>query len=106
MPIDLFMLPIGLAHAGVIALLNRYSQLGGLTRGVSFFFIVYAAVMMAVCFSLGRLWDRRGDDPIIAIDLACLTISLFVLVFAATGRYVIAAGVFCSLGYGVLMLAC
>lgn len=38
-PIGLFMLLVGLAYAGVITFLNRYSQLNGLTKGASFFFI-------------------------------------------------------------------
>lgn len=105
-PIGLFMLLIGLSYAGVITFLNRYSQLGGLTRGASFFFIAYAVTMMAARFSLGRLQDRRGDNPVIAIGLVCFTISLLVLAFATTDWHVIAAGALCGLGYGTLMPAC
>ncbi|MCT1548714.1 MFS transporter [Corynebacterium amycolatum] len=105
-PIGLFMLLVGLAYAGVITFLNRYSQLSGLTRGASFFFIAYAVAMMAARFSLGRLQDRRGDNPVIAIGLVCFTISLLVLAFASADWHVIAAGALCGLGYGTLMPAC
>lgn len=105
-PIGLFMLLIGLAYAGVITFLNRYSQLGGLTKGASFFFIAYAATMMAARFFLGRLQDRRGDNPVIAIGLTCFTISLVVLAFATADWHVIVAGALCGLGYGTLMPAC
>lgn len=105
-PIGLFMLLIGLAYAGVITFLNRYSQLGGLTKGASFFFIAYAVAMMAARFFLGRLQDRRGDNPVIAIGLTCFTISLVVLAFATTDWHIIVAGALCGLGYGTLMPAC
>ncbi|WP_297454852.1 MFS transporter [uncultured Corynebacterium sp.] len=105
-PIGLFMLLIGLAYAGVITFLNRYSQLGGLAKGASFFFIAYAVAMMAARFFLGRLQDRRGDNPVIAIGLVCFTISLLVLSLATADWHVIAAGALCGLGYGTLMPAC
>lgn len=105
-PIGLFMLLVGLAYAGVITFLNRYSQLNGLTKGASFFFIAYAVAMMAARFFLGRLQDRRGDNPVIAIGLVCFTISLLVLAVATADWHVIAAGALCGLGYGTLMPAC
>lgn len=105
-PIGLFMLLIGLAYAGVITFLNRYSQLSGLTKGASFFFIAYAVTMMAARFFLGRLQDRRGDNPVIAIGLVCFTISLVILSLATADWHIIVAGALCGLGYGTLMPAC
>nr|WP_120491819.1 MFS transporter [Corynebacterium lactis] len=105
-PVGLFMLFIGVGYAGIITFLNRYAQLNDLTVGANFFFVAYAVTMMAARFSLGRLQDRRGDNPVIVIGLVCFALALAVLAAATADWHVIIAGALSGLGYGTLMPAC
>lgn len=106
LPIGTFMLLIGLAYAGVITFLNQYSVQESLTTGAGFFFIASAFSMISARTFLGRLQDRRGDNPVIAIGVVCYAICLALLGIASADWMVIVAGAFSGLGYGTIAPAC
>lgn len=105
LPIATFMLIIAFAYSGVMTYINTYAEQRDVLTGAGFFFISYAVTMFIFRPFLGRLQDRRGDDPVINLGLAGFIISLIILATAQQDWQVILAGAFSGLGYGTLMPA-
>lgn len=105
-------LPIGFvigfcafAYAIVLAYLNLHAAERGLSQAASFYFLVYAVVMMIARPIAGMVQDRHNDD-VVAIPLLLVIVVGLVLTGIATSPVTLLLGAaFVGLGYGTMLSA-
>lgn len=103
-------LPIGsiafvqsLAYSGVAAFIGAHSATLGVPSATGPFFIVYAAAVVLVRLSGGKILDRRGPSTVFYPSIIAYMMGL-VLIALAPNLWVLLAGAFLlGLGYGSLL---
>lgn len=91
---------MGLAYSSVLSFLNTYAIEIDVVTAASFFFIVYAAAVLATRPFTGRIIDRKGPNVIIYPTFILMAIGFFMLGSASTGIIVLIAGFLIGLGFG------
>jgi len=99
-PIAFVALVIGFAYSGVMSFMTFYAKELNLVTAGSYFFIVYAIVILATRPFTGKLLDSRGANIIIYPCLVLFAIGMYAFSSAtSTGVFLIAAA-FIGIGYG------
>lgn len=91
---------MGLAYSSVLSFLNTYAIEINVVTAASFFFIVYAAAVLATRPFTGRLIDRKGPNIVIYPTFILMAIGFFLLGSTSTGIVVLIAGFLIGLGFG------
>lgn len=99
-PISIVMLIVGLAYSGVLSFLTFYAKEINLVEAASFYFLVYAVMVIISRPFSGRLMDIRGANIVAYPALVLFAIGMLLLSQAHLGLTLLLAGVFISLGYG------
>lgn len=68
-----------LGYAGVLSFMTLYTGEMGLTRAASFFFVVYALVILVSRPFTGRYVDRKGPNRIVYLAMALLVVGLLLM---------------------------
>ncbi len=93
-------------YSSVLSFFDAYSQEIHLIYAASFFFIVYAVIVLISRPMLGRLLDSQGDNfimyPVILIFMA----GMFILSQAHQGYTLLLAAAFIGLGSGAVQSSC
>jgi len=102
-------IPIGLcgflmafAYGGISAFASVYGNALGLTSFTSYFFAVYALMVVIPRPWFGRLFDKSGPASVIYPGIALFAIGLFLLSQAQTGLGYLGSAAVIGLGYGAL----
>lgn len=103
LPISFIIFLMGIAYSGILSYLNSYAIEINLTGAASFFFIVYAVVVLVSRPFTGRLLDSKGDNLIMYPALALFVVGLVVLGESYHGVTLLLAGVIIGLGYGTVL---
>ena len=103
LPIASVMFIAGAAYAGILSFLNSYAQSEDLVLGASFFFMVYAVVVLVSRLFVGRIQDRHGDNAVVYPTLVSFAAGLALLAYAPNDTVLALAGVFVGFGFGALM---
>lgn len=103
LPIALISSLISLAYASILSFISVYSDSIGLSAAASYFFLVFAIVMLVSRPSLGRAFDARGAKFVIMPCLFIFAIGLVVLSFTNTALMLLIAAGLIGLGYGTLL---
>lgn len=99
-PISIIMLFIGFAYSSILSYLKLYGSQINLTEVVSFFFIVYAVVVIITRPFTGKWFDKYGVNFVMYPAILCFAIALFLLSQVHTGLILLLSAVFVGLGYG------
>ena len=102
-PIALISGLVGLAYASVLSFVPVFAEEIGLETTASYFFLIYAIVMVASRPTLGRLFDEKGAKFVLVPSLAVFAVGLVVLGFTTTSFALLAAATLLGLGYGSLL---
>ncbi|WP_151734841.1 MFS transporter ['Paenibacillus yunnanensis' Narsing Rao et al. 2020] len=102
-PVSSIIFLLGIAYSGILSYLNSFAIHIGLTEAASFFFVVYAVVVLLSRPFTGRLLDTRGDNVIMYPALVLFSIGLVLLGESRHGLMLLLAGVIIGLGYGTVM---
>lgn len=102
-PIALVSGLVGLAYASVLSFVPVFAEEIGLGATASYFFLIYAIVMVASRPTLGRMFDEKGAKFVLVPSLAVFAIGLVVLGFTTTSLTLLAAAALLGLGYGSLL---
>src|SRR5699024_2556885 len=94
---------VGLAYASVLSFVPVFAEEIGLETTASYFFLIYAIVMVASRPTLGRLFDEKGAKFVLVPSLAVIAVGLVVLGFTTTSFALLAAATLLGLGYGSLL---
>lgn len=102
-PIALLGSLISFSHASVLSYLSIYAQEKELLGFASFFFVVFAGVMLISRPFTGRLFDEKGPYALLFPGLISFFLGLLLLAFMQNGFTFMVAGVFVGLGFGALV---
>lgn len=100
LPIAFFAAIATLGYSGIIAFINPYAQEINLIDEASYFFIIYAVVLLISRPYTGRLFDRKGENIVLYPSMVLLLLGLLLLSQAHQGLSLLVAGALCGLGYG------
>lgn len=103
MPIAFLASLIAFSYASVLSYLSIYAQEKGLLPLASFFFVVFAAVMLITRPFTGRIFDEKGPAYILIPGFLLFFFGLFILSFMSSPGLFLIAGAFVGLGYGALV---
>jgi MFS family permease len=103
LPISGVVFVMTLAYASLLSFLSLYAKEIGLVEAASFFFIVYAAVLLASRPFTGKWFDRYGENRVNYPLIICLVIGFLLLSQAHLGGIFLLAGALIGIGYGTLL---
>lgn len=100
LPIGFINLFMGFAYSSILSYLTLYAQKISLTEVASFFFIVYAIVVIITRPFTGKWFDKHGVNFVMYPAILCFMVGLFLLGEAHSGFTLLLSAVFVGLGYG------
>ena len=99
-PISLVALVIGFAYSGVMSFMTFYAKELGLVTAGSYFFIVYAVVVLMTRPFTGKLLDARGANIVVYPCLVIFTIGMYAFSSATSSFIFLVAAACIGIGYG------
>lgn len=101
-PISFCIFLFVLGYSGVMSFIRLYGAQQRLSSYVSYFFIIYAAVLLVSRPFAGKLQDRLGDNIVVYPGIVAQAIGLGGLAWHPSPVSIVVAAVGCALGYGTL----
>lgn len=98
--ISLVVMLVGTGYAAIQAYLSFYAKSYDLITAASFFFVVYAAVILVSRPFTGRLLDIRGENIIVYPSLLLLVMGFLLLSEADSALLLLSASALIGLGFG------
>lgn len=103
LPIALISLFVGIAYSSILSYVSVYAKTNDLEHVASYFFVVFAVVMIIARPSLGQLFDVKGPKYVIIPCLIIFSGGLVLLSLSSSPwMFLVAAGVI-GLGSGSLL---
>lgn len=102
-PVCIVILISSISYSSVLSYLNIYAVERDLANAASFFFVVYAAVLLVTRPFTGKLFDRRGANIIIYPALLLLACGLALLGLAESALPLLLSAILIGLGFGNIM---
>ena len=99
-PIASVLFLVYLGYAGIISFVTSYAHVRGLDEVVSFFFVVYAIVILVSRPPIGRRVDRRGENSTIYYCLILFVFGFVLLAFASNGVILLLSAALLGVGIG------
>ncbi|MET3196107.1 MFS transporter [Bacillus sp. OAE603] len=100
LPISLTAAFISFGYSSIMSFITLYANELGFVEIASFFFIVYAVVVLMSRPFTGKLFDRKGENIIIYPGIIVFSIGLIVLGFSNIPSIFLLSAVLIGLGYG------
>lgn len=94
---------IGFSYASILSFVSVYAEELGLAGVASYFFLVFAIVMIAFRPYLGRAFDEKGAKVVLLPCMIIFAVGLALLGFTSTGFMLLLAAGLIGLGYGTLL---
>lgn len=111
-PVEVTALPMGsvvlvcaIAYSGVVAFVNSYAVVIGLTGAAAAFFVVYALVMMVLRPVMGRLQDARGDNVVMYPSIVLCAAGFVALALSNSAGLLLLAAALLGAGWGTIISA-
>lgn len=103
LPIAFISLFVGISYSSILSYVSVFAEANNLASVASYFFVVFAVVMILARPSLGQLFDVKGPKYVILPCLIIFSIGLVMLGFSTSPwMFLVAAGVI-GLGSGSLL---
>lgn len=99
-PISFIALIIGFSYSGIMTFLSFYAESINLVSAASYFFLVYAIVIIFSRPFTGKLMDSKGANIIVYPCLVLFAIGMFFFSQASAGWMLLLAAGFIGFGYG------
>jgi MFS family permease len=94
---------VAFAYSSVLSFLSIYAKELNLLDAASFFFIIFAVVMLIARPFSGRLFDTKGANIVIYPSLILFIIGLLLLSVTHSTFMLLLSGAFIGLGYGTIV---
>ena len=88
-------------YSSVISFLSEYAKEIDLVEAASYFYIVFAIVILSSRPVIGRLFDTKGENLVMYSAIAIFAAGMIVFSNAHVGTMLLLAAVLIGLGYGV-----
>lgn len=99
-PISIVALVIGFAYSGVMSFMTFYAEEINLVTAGSYFFIVYAIVVLLTRPFTGKLLDMRGANIVVYPCLVIFAVGMYLFSSATTTVVFVIAAALIGIGYG------
>lgn len=100
LPISLTAAVIAFGYSSVVSFITLYAKKLGFVEFASYFFIVYAVVVLMSRPFTGKLFDRKGENIIIYPGIILFTIGLLILSFSNLPIIFLLSAAMIGIGYG------
>lgn len=101
LPVSVMFLLMAMCYGTVTSFVSRYSESIGLADAATFYFVVYALVIIPVRPLAGKLLDKRTDNTVIYPTLAVYALGFVLLSRAGSGPVLLLSALCVGIGYGV-----
>ncbi|MEN6389034.1 MAG: MFS transporter, partial [Syntrophomonas sp.] len=101
-PISIIVLLIYLCYSSIVSFLAVYAQEIHLVYAASFFFIIYALVVLISRPTVGRFFDLKGENSIMYLAILIYAIGMFLFSHSYHGYQLLLAAVLVGLGVGAI----
>lgn len=99
-PVSLAMFVAALAYSGILSFVAGYTEEINLVEAGSYYFLVYAVVVLLTRPLSGPLMDRKGGNSIAYPGFILFAIGMLILSQASTSFVLLLAAAIIGLGYG------
>ncbi|MTH53610.1 MFS transporter [Bacillus mangrovi] len=94
---------VAFSYSGIISFISIYAKSLGLAQAASYFFVVFAVVMLLSRPFVGRLFDRRGPAIVMIPSFIIFAAGMMMLSFTDSAWMLLFSGALIGLGYGSLV---
>lgn len=94
---------LSFAHGSILSYLSIYAEQQNFFEFASYFFVVFAAVMLLSRPFTGRIFDLHGPYAILIPGFISYILGFVILAFASNGWIFLLAAAFTGFGYGALI---
>ncbi|KIL45273.1 hypothetical protein KP78_28170 [Jeotgalibacillus soli] len=101
-PISFIAAFLGLSYAGVLSFVSVYAESLDLIAVSSYFFVVYAAILLLSRPFTGRWFDHYGSNVIVVPCVVIFAIGMFILSMTTTPLMFLLSALLIGLGWGTL----
>ena len=101
-PISIIALLIYVCYSSIVSFLTVYSKEIHLVDAASFFFIVYAIVILASRPTVGRMFDKKGENVIMYPAILIFAIGMFLFSQSYYSAVLLLAAALIGLGLGAI----
>lgn len=99
-PVSFAMFVAAFAYSGILSFVAGYAEEINLVQAGSFYFLVYAVVVLLTRPISGPLMDRKGGNSVAYPGFILFAIGMLILSQASTSYVLLFAGAIIGLGYG------
>lgn len=103
LPLSLISGLVGFAYATILSFVSVYAEEIGLSSTASYFFLVFAILMIVSRPYLGRAFDERGPKFVMVPSLVIFAAGLVLLGFTTSALVLLLSAGLIGLGYGSLL---
>lgn len=100
LPVSIAMFVAAFAYSGILSFITGYAAEINLVQAGSFYFLVYAVIILLTRPITGPLMDAKGGNSVAYPGLILFAIGMFVLSQATTSWVLLLAAAIIGLGYG------
>ncbi|MFJ5770482.1 MFS transporter [Psychrobacillus sp. NPDC093180] len=100
MPVSIAMLVMALAYSGILSFITTYAADIDLVKAGSFYFLVYAVIILISRPFTGKMLDSRGGNSVAYPALVLFAVGMLLLSQAHSSFIFLLAAAFIGLGYG------
>jgi len=101
-PISVVCMVVFLCYSSIVSFLAVYAQKINLVDAASFFFVIYALVVLISRPFVGRLFDAKGENKIIYPSILIFAAGMFLFSRSHTGLELLLAAVLVGFGFGAI----
>lgn len=101
-PLSLTALILSFAYSGILTFIPVYAKELGVVEAASYFYVIYAIMIVLSRPIIGRLFDRFGEHVIIYPSIFLYVIGLVTLSQAHSATMFLTSGAIIGLGFGTL----
>lgn len=102
-PIGFFSALVGFGYASILSFVSVHAEQLNLASSASYFFLIFAFVMIIFRPYLGRAFDEKGPKKVLIPCLLCFSLGLALLGMTTTAWMLLLAAAIVGLGNGALM---
>lgn len=103
MPVALIAALVAVAYSSILSYVSVYADSIGLAKAASYFFLIFAALMLLSRPYLGRAFDTKGPSYVILPCLFLFAVGLVLLGYTQNAWMLLLSAGFIGLGYGSLL---
>lgn len=101
-PVSLCIFCLCFGYAALMSFYRLYAQQTGLTKEFSYFFLIYAAMLLISRPTAGKIQDKLGDNAICIPCIIAQVVGIFLIAWKPCMATIVICAICGALGYGTM----